>query len=262
MLLTDPVLWRGPGELQVGVTSPRVLAGLSAGEVELIQHLTCRRSPEWLAHALAQAGVSPARWAELRAQLDGERPDPPAPRRGPVLLLDSHPLTVRAGHLLAGRGVRVVTEERGRAGRSPDLARARPALAVLTDAWVSDPVRTAPLLRHDVAHLPIVVDDGVTIGPTVVPGSSACTRCLELARTDADPAWPAVATQLRLLPGRPVPEPELAAGLVAWAAAGFLGGASPRGWRLADGWILPVAVAPHPRCGCLTPPSADAPDPA
>lgn len=252
MHLAEPVLWRSTGELQVGTTSPRILSGLTSAEVALLQGLTRPRSPAWIARTLADGGISESRWAELRALIQ-TRSRPRDVRSGRVLLLDSHPLTAHVGQLLADRGFPVVTEAVGRVGGAPGLPTRGPALALLTDAWVTDPVRTAPLMRHDVPHLPLVVDDGVSVGPVVVPGATACTWCLQLARTDADGAWPSVALQLRVLPFPPVDEPAFAAHLAAWVAASFVSGTSTRGWRLADGDLLPVAVALHPRCACREP---------
>jgi bacteriocin biosynthesis cyclodehydratase domain-containing protein len=42
----------------------------------------------------------------------------------------------------------------------------------------------------------LVRDTATVIGPLVLPGCSPCLRCLELARADRDPAWPALAAQL------------------------------------------------------------------
>ncbi len=255
MHVTEPVLWRRPGEVQVGVSAARILTGLEPTEIDLLLDLAVPRSAQWLARELTVRGSPrPA----------GRRSGPPCPPRpGPRPSAAARPpvglpsLTVQVGHLLAERGVRVITESVGRSGRTRDrVPSRRPALAVLTDSWVTDPVRVGPLMRHDVTHLPIVVDDAVTVGPVVVPGGGACTRCLELSRTDADPAWPAVATQLRHLPGPLATELVLAAGLAAWVVADVLRDAPTSGWRITDGAVLPVTVECHPRCGCFTPPSA------
>lgn len=47
------------------------------------------------------------------------------------------------------------------------------------------------------AHLVAEVRDAVgVVGPLVLPGRTACVRCLDLHRTDRDPAWPVLAAQL------------------------------------------------------------------
>jgi bacteriocin biosynthesis cyclodehydratase domain-containing protein len=42
----------------------------------------------------------------------------------------------------------------------------------------------------------VVTDAASVVGPFVEPGDGPCLRCLELHRRDADPSWPAIATQL------------------------------------------------------------------
>lgn len=65
------------------------------------------------------------------------------------------------------------------------------------DTWESDRIVTDGLLRADQPHLILRSrGDGVLVGPLVVPGRTACLRCTDLARTDADPAWPQLLRQL------------------------------------------------------------------
>src|SRR5699024_607133 len=64
-------------------------------------------------------------------------------------------------------------------------------------AIVPDPQLARELFADGVPHLPIRVRDGIGIvGPLVIPGKTSCLRCAHLHRTDLDPCWPAVATQL------------------------------------------------------------------
>ena len=71
------------------------------------------------------------------------------------------------------------------------------ALVVLVADWVVSPADHLPWLNRDVAHVPVVVSErAVTVGPFVEPGLGPCLYCVQLARTDLDPAWPAIATQL------------------------------------------------------------------
>jgi hypothetical protein len=70
---------------------------------------------------------------------------------------------------------------------------ALPDLVVLTPvagAPTPEPPRLLPHLLGEVRG-----EVGV-VGPLVVPGTSACLRCLDLTRTDLDPGWPAIAVQL------------------------------------------------------------------
>lgn len=94
----------------------------------------------------------------------------------------------------------------------------RPALVVLTDETAAD---TAVALAADaMPHLVAVVDEHVgTVGPLVLPGRSACLRCLDLVRTDLDPGWPALAAQLDRRPRGTAPcDAALAAQVASMAA--------------------------------------------
>lgn len=80
----------------------------------------------------------------------------------------------------------------------------RPALTVVCSAADSDLPWTDPELADDllgdgVAHLAVAVSgDAARVGPLVLPGRGPCLWCLEHRARDADPAWPAIADQLRL----------------------------------------------------------------
>ena len=64
----------------------------------------------------------------------------------------------------------------------------------------TEPLLARRLAQEDVVHLPVVVGEaGVRIGP-VLGGGGPCSTCLELWERDADPCWPALATQMRTLP--------------------------------------------------------------
>ena len=68
----------------------------------------------------------------------------------------------------------------------PDLVILTPPGGVPTP----EPPRLLPHLLSEVRG-----EVGV-VGPLVVPGTSPCLHCLDLARTDRDPGWPAIAVQL------------------------------------------------------------------
>ena len=78
--------------------------------------------------------------------------------------------------------------------------RTRPDVMVTVDAHVVEPLTARRLAQEDVIHLPVVVGEaGVRIGP-VLNAQGPCSTCLELWERDADPCWPALATQMRTLP--------------------------------------------------------------
>jgi len=80
-------------------------------------------------------------------------------------------------------------------------SRARAAQAQLPDlavlVGITDPELAARLMHERIPHLSASASEAIGIvGPLVVPGQSACLRCLDLLRTDRDPAWPLILAQL------------------------------------------------------------------
>lgn len=85
-----------------------------------------------------------------------------------------------------------------RAGPGP-----RPDLAVLTDGYPAELL--AELMAGGVLHLAVSAREAIgVVGPLVVPGQSACLSCVELARSDRDPAWPFILAQLAGQTAQPV----------------------------------------------------------
>jgi bacteriocin biosynthesis cyclodehydratase domain-containing protein len=116
-------------------------------------------------------------------------------------------------------------------------------------------------LSADQPHLWACVRDSVgLVGPLVIPGATACLRCVDAARADVDPAWPTLLDAVTSL--RPVVaavDEALAASVAALAVQEVAVYASGRGPQTLNGLIeLPygfgpvqrVAVSQHPRCGC------------
>lgn len=163
----------------------------------------------------------------------------------------------------AGQAVRRAA---GRPEPPPTAAGDRPDLVVLVEHAAADAGAAEGLVRADVPHLSVLVrDDEVVVGPLVRPGAGPCLHCLDLHRTDRDPAWPSVLAQLlRPPPGTPEPEETalvtLAAGLAALQCLGHLDGvAEPASVgatleiELPDGLVGRRAWPAHPRCGCHWP---------
>ena len=113
--------------------------------------------------------------------------------------------------------------------------------------------------------MPAEVDIGV-VGPLAEPGHTACLRCVDLTRTERDPAWPVILAQAAGSPGPPA-SPQacgtvLAAATAALAAAQALAfidraGAAPA--VTANGTLEVVlpdwqwrrrSWTPHPACTC------------
>ena len=154
------------------------------------------------------------------AQVDGgdARPAEPAPAEpAPAPPARARAAQAPAAPAPAGRA----PARRARAGRGP-AGRAqltRPDLVVLVG--VTDPELAARLMRERIPHLAASASEAIgVVGPLVLPGRSACLRCLDLARTDRDPAWPLILAQLAgRQPDPPACDAALAAAVAAQAAA-------------------------------------------
>ena len=98
-----------------------------------------------------------------------------------------------------------------------------------------------------------LVEGRAVVGPFVVPGSTACLRCIDAHCTDADPAWPLLVRQYAeassgtRADGTPEPvDPLLGTLALAWAArdlASYVDGARPSAWS--------ATVTIHPRLSRL-----------
>ena len=139
-------------------------------------------------------------------------------------------------------------------------------LVVLADALSADPRLLRELHTARLPHLPVRLRDGTgLVGPLVVPGVTSCLSCVDLHRTDRDPAWPALAAQLREVTGcadRPtvLATAALALGQLQRIIAGVRGGAAssapPESFDTS--WEVDVAAQSirarrwprHPLCGC------------
>lgn len=70
-------------------------------------------------------------------------------------------------------------------------------LVVVVESAAADPVRYDALLAAGQPHLSVVLREAsVLVGPLVLPGRTACLRCVDLHRTDRDPTWPLLAARL------------------------------------------------------------------
>ena len=79
----------------------------------------------------------------------------------------------------------------------------------------------ASLMHDQVSHLAVAADEAIgVVGPLVVPGRTACLRCLDLTRAERDPAWPLILAQLEGREADPCAcDAPLAAAVAAQAAA-------------------------------------------
>jgi bacteriocin biosynthesis cyclodehydratase domain-containing protein len=255
-----PLVWRTPDSLQLGVDRPPVVLGsVSRLDERLLDALVHGISRGGLDMIAATEGAGPAHVTQL---LDLVRPAllpprdaglPRGARTGPVAVVGGGPTADRVADALARAGHAVAMQP-----MSGD-ADPRTPLAVIVAHFAIAPAVYGRWSREDVPHLPVVLGDRhAVVGPLVEPGRTACCYCLDLGRRDADPAWPAIATQLL---GR---DSGSEAGLVPAELAALA--ARPADRLLATGEnalathqaVLDVrtgrvtrrASRPHPRCGC------------
>ena len=143
----------------------------------------------------------------------------------------------------------------------PAAASRHPDLVILADTHR----RELPeiLRRGGVPHLVAAASEAIgVVGPLVLPGRTACLRCLDLTRAERDPAWPLILAQLsRGGADPPACDTVLAAAVATQAAAQALAfvdrPASPS--AVTNGTLELVLPdwqwrrrtwAQHDRCGC------------
>lgn len=145
--------------------------------------------------------------------------------------------------------------------RHPSQATVTLMMAAITADAPEAAVSLAPASAHDRPHLPIVVFRGrASIGPLIIPGRTACSRCLYLQHRDADPEWPSILTQwMAAHRSFSIGVDPLLALHAATAGVTMLrnwmdGFPTSAGSRLRiqapDFHIVETTVEPHPECGC------------
>lgn len=200
-----PVLLRPDGAVQVGWDPRRAVLvrpprGLTPGG--LAAALRALAAPMSLEDLRRLAGLADTAGLEsLLSELMAAGVLRPGAAAGPARSLSIRvhgrgPLSDLLADGLRCSAARVSRTSRGNAcGGSVDLV-------VLADTLAADPRLVRELHLAGVAHLPVRMrDGGGLVGPLVIPGVSSCLCCADLHRTDRDPAWPALAAQLRDIVG-------------------------------------------------------------
>lgn len=256
-----PHIWRSPTALQFGVDTPLVrLDAVSNADERMIDALFSGVSRAGLSVVGEAAHASESQVEALLTALrpvlvEGrdEAPTAAMPRAHVVIDGDGDgDAATTIGAVLARDGLRVSQRNTGRAAASADLA-------VIVADFVIAPQRYGAWLRRDVPHLPVVFGDtAVRIGPLVEPGIGPCLYCLDLARTDADASWPAMAAQL-LRRSSPLDSALLAAEVAAMVARLVWGRLTADSPELATSSLLLDAATgavsaqlhrPHAECAC------------
>ena len=252
-----PLVWRSPSSLQFGVDAPlAVLKELDEGTERIVAALVSGISRSGFDMMARSVGLDAVAAEALLAKLEPVLGESPA-TVGSVAVTGSGSLAEELRRILDAGGLLVASEE-----SSLDLV-------VIVAGWLVGAKDHGTWLRRDISHVPVMVSDGgITVGPFVEPGCGPCLYCIQLAMTDDDPAWPAIATQLW---SRPAPPLTLLA--VAEAAAFTIRrirerlaagppGATPTeatSWRLAaaNGELSSRAWTRHSACRCAAPAESD-----
>lgn len=141
------------------------------------------------------------------------------------------------------------------------FSRRRAELVIVATVGVPDLDVVDALDRLQLVHLAVGVREltGI-VGPLVLPGITACLRCLDLHRADRDPGWPTLALQMsrQRLSVRPYAAAlaVVTGGVAAVQALAHLDGDDPsaRGGTLElalpDWHVRRRSWPPHPDCGC------------
>ncbi len=234
-----PLVWRSPDSIQLGVDAPLVVIdGVTSAQERLVAALVAgvgRSGLDMIARAAAAEPGEVDRLLETVSPAMERTASAPAPA---ISIDGSGPTADRIRALI---GDTVGTD-----------------FAVVVAHHVIAPELHGRWLRRDIPHLPIVFGDSVVrIGPVVEPGTGPCLYCLELHRTDADPAWPAIATQLlgrTAMTESPLVASEVAAIaariVLARIAAGRYGRATSIELQVATGDRASKTWTRHPDCGC------------
>lgn len=268
-----PVLALPDGAMQVGWDAPLVLEQVTAPQARFLRsaeggrHLGAaeQRRHAGLLRALDRAGILIRTSAE---------PAPPVC----VRIHGAGAVGTEAAVTLARSGVAISVVDRARARQQaaphlpdPDcgavaLARVRSlvpraqvrgghANANLDVVISAGPAvsRARELLNANQPHLLVECGElGVSVGPVVVPGRTACGICLGLYAADKRLEWPLLALQCDSR--RPRVEPAtatIAGALVAHEALAFVQGRDTAQWRVEAHHVRAVeARPPHPDCRC------------
>lgn len=254
-----PPLWRSPVDVQFGADARLVLLSPPDWQLRAIADLVTGIGEGSLGYTAHRAGIDIESLERFVATLE------------PVL--ERVPRPLRSVEVAGGPGVdeELVCLVRHRLAPFAPLVpegapRPRGTVQVLVASHAVHPAAYAASLGDDVVHVPVVfTTTGITIGPRVEPGATACLACVDADRRDRDPAWPMIAAQLLT-----APTPEIADHILVEAItmlAGFVSGEEDLALSghsvtipnqsMRREWLAHRA---HPECGCRSPRRNATPD--
>ncbi|QAV71411.1 hypothetical protein ESZ53_13770 [Salinibacterium sp. UTAS2018] len=186
-----PLVWRSPTSAQFGIDPPAVvLPNVTEAQEKILSALVAGISRSGLEML---ASTHPLECNELIDSLSAILvATPPQPPSAQVAVLGSGAVVESLAAILSSSGVTVEV-----AATPHDLSQPDPDLAILVGHFAIPPSVHSHWLRRDIPHLPVVISDSAAeVGPVVTPGITGCLLCIDMHRRDADPSWPAIATQL------------------------------------------------------------------
>jgi bacteriocin biosynthesis cyclodehydratase domain-containing protein len=261
------VFRRDDAHLQVGIDDPRVVLTDSPSVRGLLDDL---RSGAGLRPLSADSGLALQRLLDADLVVAGSEVSTSRPetltafaRHGPAAR-DRLAARARCGvDLMAPEPWRSTTVE-WLVGSGLAVTAASPAVTFLVSR--GEPRRSLldALVREDRPHLLVsVLADRVRLGPFVVPGVTACLRCVDAHLAEADPRRPLVLEQLEeptgdARPGAQLHDPLLTHAALALAVrevTSYAEGDRPATWSAtiavsADLGLPRQGWRRHPHCGC------------
>ena len=239
---------RDADHLQLGVDPPRMAVLPDCPEVRLLVDDLARGRACATLSADGLRALTRIVAAGLAEPAGHERARRRQLARTPIAVLASSAAETALAPLLSSAGlVRTTTQVRA-------------AALVVAEAEVARGTLD-PLLRDSVPHLVVARSPtGFTVGPFVVPGTTACLRCVDAHRGEVDPRRALVVEQVATLP--PLVEDHTDAPLrsiaLGWAVRDlvtFLEGGRPATWSATVRIDPDLAPTPsywfrHPHCGC------------
>jgi bacteriocin biosynthesis cyclodehydratase domain-containing protein len=287
-----PLVWRSPSSLQFGVEPPRVILDeVTSAQERIISALVSGISRSGLMMTARSAGADEAVVDALLDQLSPllhVQSDETEERRAHIVVVGRGATAERIVRIftdagqrvthLSGAGAMAAAAEHTRMTSKSRVEERPHSIAVVVGHFVLEPDLYGYWLRRDIPHLPVIFSDtAVHLGPMIEPGRGPCLYCLERYRSEADSAWPAIASQLW---GRKAPTETalLSREIAARVARAVLervssgmplverdGSTSALRIDARHGTVVNHRVTPHPDCGCIelptaTPPENDSPD--
>lgn len=259
---------REPGILQVGLDQPRRVLLPDRPDVRRLLEALATGAPTTVSSPSAMTALRDLERAGLVLAADSPVGDPPRGRLMSAALARHGSnartrLCERAASRVFLDGAGGASTEVGRLARLAGLgiatSREQATVVLLLSDGEFSRTRLDDWLRDGIPHLCVQAHDGVvTLGPYVVPGVTACRRCIDAHLGENDPRRPVIVEQLAAMSAREPVDDLLWTLAVSWAIQDLITaaeGGRPSTFsttiELGPDLEAPRRVwARHPHCGC------------